>query len=268
MAIAGTLEGSRELLVNLTLRELRSKYKRSALGWTWSLVNPLATLAVYSVVFGLILRIEPPRGAPSGLHNFALYLSCALLPWNFLSNCLSSGVMAVVGNAGIVKKVWFPREMLPISVVLSWSVSLLIEMSLLAAAMLAFGNMVLPWIPLVLVVIALQTAFCTGLAMLVAAANVYFRDVQHLLGILLQVWFYLTPVVYNADLVESHGPVAFSLYRLNPMYQFVTAYRALLYDLRAPSATTWGAMILASTASLALGSLVFRRLAPKFAEEL
>lgn len=268
MAIAGALGGSRELLMNLTLRELRSKYKRSALGWTWSLVNPLATLAVYSVVFGLILRIDAPPGVPSGLDNFALYLSCALLPWNFLSNSLSSGVMAVVGNAGIVKKVWFPRQLLPISVVLSWTVSLLIEMGLVAAAMLLFGNMVLPWIPLVLAVVALQTAFCTGLAMLVAAANVYFRDIQHFLGIFLQVWFYLTPVVYSADLVETHGPKLFFLYRLNPMYQFVSAYRSLLYDLRSPSATTWGAMILCAGASLALGSLVFRRLAPKFAEEL
>jgi len=268
MAIAGTLEGSRDLLANLTLRELRSKYKRSALGWAWSLVNPLATLAVYSLVFGLILRVQAPRGNPSGTHNFALYLSCALLPWNFLANSLGTGVMAIVGNAGIVKKVWFPRELLPISVVLSWTVSLLIEMALLATAFLAFGNMVLPWIPMVLAVIVLQTAFCTGLAMLAAAANVYFRDVQHILGILLQVWFYLTPVVYSVNLVQSHGQKLFFFYRLNPLYHFVAAYRALLYDLRAPSAATWGAMIISALASLALGSLVFGRLAPKFAEEL
>jgi len=268
MATAATLEGSRDLLANLTLRELRSKYKRSALGWAWSLVNPIATLAVYSVVFGVILRVQAPRGNPSGTHNFALYLSCALLPWNFLGNSLSTGVMAIVGNAGIVKKVWFPRELLPISVVLSWTVSLLIEMGLLATALLIYGNMVLPWLPMVLAVIVLQTVFCTGLAMLMAAANVYFRDVQHILGIFLQVWFYLTPVVYSASLVQAHGARLFFIYRLNPMYQFVAAYRSLLYDLRAPSAATWLAMSVSAAASLALGGMAFRRLAPKFAEEL
>ncbi|HST65336.1 MAG TPA: ABC transporter permease, partial [Mycobacteriales bacterium] len=103
---------SRELLWNLTLRELRGKYKRSALGWSWSLVNPPVTMALFTVVFGVFLRAQPGRGDPSGLDVFALWLLCGLLPWNFLANSLNGGAGALVGNSNLIKKVWFPRETL------------------------------------------------------------------------------------------------------------------------------------------------------------
>jgi ABC-2 type transport system permease protein len=136
----------RELFLNLTLRELRGKYKRSILGWGWSLLNPLAQMAVYSLVFGFFLKVDPPVGDPSGLHVFAFFLLCGLLPWTYLSNALTSGMDALLANANLVKKVWFPRELLVGATVGAWGVSFLIELGVLSVILLFAGNMVIPWL--------------------------------------------------------------------------------------------------------------------------
>ncbi|MEY2436175.1 MAG: hypothetical protein QOF97_1011, partial [Acidimicrobiaceae bacterium] len=235
---------ARELTVNLTMRELRGKYKRSLLGWSWSLLNPLATVIIFAIVFRFFLKVDAPRGDPSGLKNFALFLVCGLLPWNYLSNGLNGAMLTVVGNANLVKKVYFPREALVVSNVASWVYSLLIELGTMCIFFLIFGNMVLPWIPVVLGLILLQTIFVLGLALLLSALNVYFRDIQHLFGIVLLGWFYATPIVYPMVLVENadktkpellgHQIPLLTLYRLNPMTRLVEAYRDVLYDLRFP----------------------------------
>ena len=152
--------------------------------------------------------------------------------------------------------------------VLSWDVSFLIELGLLCVALLIFGNMVLPWLPVVIGVVILQTAFALGVSLILSSLNVYFRDIQHLIGVLLQVWFFATPIVYSPSLVRTHGQVAWTFYRLNPMYWFVTAYRNLLYDLRFPTAVTWGVMTATAGVALAAGVVIFRHLEPGFAEEL
>src|SRR5687768_12833191 len=138
MTTLNELVSSRELMANLTLRELRGKYKRSALGWGWSLLNPLLATAIYTVVFRLFLRIDPPVGDPSGLTSFALFLLCGLLPWNFLSNGLTGSIGSLVANGNLIKKVWFPREILVAASVVSWDVSLAIELVVLAGALLVF----------------------------------------------------------------------------------------------------------------------------------
>ena len=109
------LSQSRDLMVNLTLRELRGKYKRSVLGWTWSLLNPLATMLIFSVVFGRLPEGAAADGDPSGLTNFPFFLLCGLLPWNFLSNGMSGSMVALLGNANLIKKVYFPREVLVVA---------------------------------------------------------------------------------------------------------------------------------------------------------
>ena len=113
----------RELFVNLTLRELRGKYKRSILGWAWSLLNPLTTMLLYSFVFGFILEIDPETGDPSGLRNFPLYLLCGLLPYNFLALSLSGGMGSLIGNSNLIKKTYFPREIMVGANTASWLVS-------------------------------------------------------------------------------------------------------------------------------------------------
>ena len=264
--------------MNLTLRELKGKYKRSVLGWTWSLLNPLATIAIFALVFKYFLKIQPPTGDPSGLKNFALFLVAALLPWNYLNNGLMGSMGALVGNANLIKKVYFPREALVVASVASWAYSLLIEFAVATAIYLLFGNMVLPWLPLVIVLIAVQSILVLGLGLLLSVLNVYFRDVQHLITILLLVWFYATPIVYPISYVVTadqshpelfgHGIPVLFLYKLNPMVRMVDAYRNVLYDLRFPSLLDVGYVLLFGLATLALGLWAFRRLQGRLAEEL
>jgi ABC-type polysaccharide/polyol phosphate export permease len=266
----GEIVGSRELLWNLTLRELRGKYKRSVLGWTWSLVNPLVTMALFTVVFGVFLRANPDRGNPSGLDVFALWLLCGLLPWNYLATTLSGGTAALVGNSNLIKKVWFPRETLVGAVAGANLVTLLIELAVLTAALTVAGNRTaVLWLPAVAVVTALLVVFVLGLALALSVLNVYFRDTEHFLAILLQVWFYASPIVYPVALVQDHLPPALlDLYDANPFARFAAAYRNLLYDLRWPPVTTFALLVGYAAGSLLLGGLVFRRLAGRLAEEL
>src|SRR3954467_2399649 len=118
-----------ELLWNLTLRELRGKYKRSVLGWGWSLLNPIVFLGMYSVVFVYIFKQTPPVGDPSGLNVYPFFLVTALLPWTFHSNCINGAIMSLAGNVNLIRKVWFPRYLLPASVGFSWLITFGIEMS-------------------------------------------------------------------------------------------------------------------------------------------
>lgn len=263
-----------ELLLNLTLRELRGKFKRSTLGWLWSIINPAANIAVYSVVFGVFLALEPPVGDPSGLSIYALFLMCGLIPWTFLSNSLGGAVSAIVGNEGLVKKVYFPRWVLPASSVLAWLASYAVELLVLIAILLVAGNMVLPWFPVLVVLVVLQLAFVLGIGMVLAATNAYFRDIQHFLSIFLNIWFYATPILYPADLPPESKMVfgievpIRDLLSLNPMARFVEAYRDVLYHLRMPTLGTMALLAVVSCVTLALGTMAFNRLEANLAEEL
>jgi len=265
------LAESRELFVNLTLRELRGKYKRSVLGWTWSLLNPLATMVIFTVVFRFFLKVETSPGNPSGLDVFALFLLCGLLPWTFLSNGMSGSMGALIANSNLIKKVFFPREILVASNIASWVVSFLLEIGVLAVVLVVAGNFVVPWLLPTLGLVLLQTMFVVGIGLLLSVLNVYFRDVQHLIGILLQIWFYATPIVYPITYVQEalkDRPALFTLYKLNPMVRFVEAYRDCLYDLRFPPLLDTLYLFGVSAATLALGVLVFSKMEPKLAEEL
>lgn len=265
MTSLAELRRSRDLMVNLTLRELRGKYKRSILGWSWSLLNPLASMLVFTIVFRVFFGLGPPEGDPSGMENFAFYLLCGLLPWNFLSNSISGSMGVLVGNSNLIKKVYFPREVLVAANVASWLVALLLELGVLAVALLLAGNFVVPWLVPTLFLVAVQTVFVVGVGLVLSVLNVYFRDIQHLVGILLQVWFYATPIVYLIDQVPRD--IRF-FYELNPMVRFVEAYRDCLYDLRFPPLLDSLYLVGIAAATLALGLLVFARLEPKLAEEL
>lgn len=266
----------KELLVNLTLRELRGKYKRSALGWGWSVINPLVMIAVYSTVFSLFFRAEPPVGEPSGLHSYTWWLVCALLPWTFVSNGINGAVGSLTANEGLIKKVYFPRSILPTASTLAWLASFAIEMAVFGVLLLvAAGNMILPWVPVVIVVMLIQTLFILGIGLLVSPLNAYFRDVSHLTALFLMIWFWLTPIVYPESTLYDDGVPKqifgidiVTLLGLNPMTHFANAYRALLYDLRFPMATTWAAMLFSTAVVLVAGITVFRRLEPNLAEEL
>lgn len=239
------LFAARELLANLTRREVQGKYKRTALGQLWSLANPLAAIIIYTFVFAFIFQIEAPRGDPSGLQNYALFLVCGLLPWLFFSRVLGQGVEVIVSNSGLIQKVYFPRIVLPISLTSAIFFSWMFEMAVLIVALLvvqAFS--VVLYLPVVLVFMVILAVFASGLAMVTSIINVYFRDLFYLVSIALQFWFYLTPILYPVSLVQTQSdkigglfgtPITvLDLYRINPMETFVTIFRNLLYDNRLP----------------------------------
>ena len=274
------IAASRELLVNLTMREVRGKYKRTAVGQGWSLLNPLVSLAIFSLVFGLLLRADPPPGSPSGLDVFALWLAAGLLPWTFFSTAVQAGMSSLILNANLVKKVYFPRELLVASSVLALVVTFGVELAALTVILLLVGANPLPWLPLALVAVALLTVFALGLGLALSVINVYFRDTTYLMALVLQFWFYLTPIVYPIRLVEDavaqRGGIELlgssvsltSLYQLNPMQRFADVFRALFYDNRMPDWEDWAGCVLAAVLALVVGTVVFRRFSGRIVEEL
>ena len=269
---------SRELLANLVSREIRGKYRRTVLGQLWSLVNPLTLMLVYTAVFGFILRVQPDKGDPSGLDSFAVWLLVGLLPWVYFSSAIGQGVTSLLDNQALIQKVYFPRVLLPLSVIGSRSYTWVFETVVLLVVLAVAGAFVLPWIPLLLVNMMLLATFATGLTLMLAIANVYFRDTQYLLGILLQIWFYLTPIVYPQSLVQQESEklgglggttiTVEGIYQLNPMVHFINVFRRLLYDNRLPDPMEW--LICAGWAfgTLAIGLLIFRHNEQRLAEAL
>lgn len=240
------LVGARELLWNLTQREIRGKYKRTVLGQLWSLANPIAAILIYTFVFSFVFQIDAPVGEQSGLQNYALFLVCGLLPWLFFSRVLGQGVEIIVNNGGLIQKVYFPRVVLPLSLTSAIFFSWLFEMAVLVAALLILQSFfVIPLIPVVLAFMVVLAVFASGLAMVASIFNVYFRDLFYLTSVALQFWFYLTPILYPITLVEAQSekvgglfgsPITIlDLYKLNPMESFVAVFRSLLYDAQLPS---------------------------------
>ena len=263
------LSSSKELLANLTLRELRGKYKRTALGWGWSLLNPLALMATYSLVFSVLLNIDPPEGK-DGLRSYPLFLLCGLLPWTFVANSVTGGMESLLQNANLIKKTYFRREILVVSTVLAFLVSFATEMAVLGLAFLAFGSMVLPWLPALVLLMLLLSVFVIGLALLFSVVNVYFRDARYLVGIGLQLWFYATPILYPISLVDDSDLPAWavSVYKANPMVGFVESIRDLLYVQQVPPLGTLAYLVALSVGVFAVGAWCFGRLEGRLAEEL
>jgi ABC-2 type transport system permease protein len=231
-----------------------------------------------------VFRAGSPVGA-HGLKSFPLYLLIGLLPFNFLANGINGSMGALVANANLVKKVYFPREILIIAQVLSWDVSLLIEYGVLSVVLLVMGNLVIPFLPLVLLLIVAETLFVIGIGLALSVLNVYFRDVQHFVAIFLQLWLYATPIIYTYSFFRDHvlavpvpGKVPTHhvwnhewllwLYKVNPMVGFSNSYHALMYNLRFPVWTDLVWPVVASFLTLAVGVRVFRKLEPRLAEEL
>lgn len=272
------LLASGELLTNLTLREIRGKYQRTFFGQLWSLANPIASVLIYTFVFAFILRIHPEPGDPSGLDVFALWLLCGLLPWQFVHAAIRQGMSSLVSNAGLIQKVYFPRIVLPLSMIGAAGFTWLFEMAVLVAALSLFGVFVLPWLPLVMLQMVLLSLFAAGIAMALATANVYFRDTEHFAAIGLQIWMYLTPIIYPFRLVEEASAqlggllgtsvTVSDLYLLNPMTHFVEVFRVLLYDGRWPDPASWLTCAIWAMVSFTAGVLVFRSRERRLAELL
>jgi len=208
----------REMLRNLVARELRARYKGSVLGFLWTFFNPLFMLVVYSAVFSHVMRVQ--------VENYAMFLFVALLPWNYLAQSVQQAAASLVQNAGLVKKIYFPRAVLPLSVVLANLFNYLFGLGILIPALLAFKIRLTPALLAFPAVLLVQTLLVAALALLVAVGNVYFRDLEHIVGIALMAWFFLTPVLYPLEAIPAEVR---GYFLLNPMTPIVDAYRALFF---------------------------------------
>jgi lipopolysaccharide transport system permease protein len=260
---------SRDLIWNLTLRELKGKYRKSFLGWTWSLLNPLALMGTYWFVFGYVFGTQAPLGNPSGIQNFPLNLLCGLLPWSFFGLVTSLGLTSMVGNAGLIKKVAFSKETLVVSQAIFSLVQHSIEMSLLIIALLIIGSPLIPQIPITILLIILLLIFSTGIAFALAMLAVYFRDLMYLWTIVLQIYFFATPIIYDAESISSRvsGPVI-KIMEWQPMAVFVSSFRSALYSGRFPGWTQLGYLFAVSIVSFAIGITIFAKLGRRVAEEI
>lgn len=272
------LRQSYELFSNLTQRELKGKYKRTVLGQLWSLANPIALMLVYTFVFAFVVRIKLPEGEPSGLSSFPLWLLAGLLPWVFFSGVILHGMNTLIANEALIRKVFFPRNILIFSSVAALATNWSVEMLVLVLLLILVGSFgLLPLLPVVAFIMLLLIVFSAGLALMLSIANVYFRDTEYLVGIGLQLGMYLSPVVYPVSLVadESNkvGPIIgnftiLDIYSFNPMVHFLNAFRSVLYDNALPNLSEFVICIFWALLALLIGWLVFSNNQKKLAEIL
>jgi len=236
----------RELLADFAWRELRARYKGSVLGFAWNFVNPLLQLIVFWLLFGVVLRTRPVTA--TGEQPYAIFLFVGLLPWTFFATSLQSGASAILANGPLVKKVRMPLQLLPAASVLSALANFLLSVAVLFAVLAIFGPRHpegLVWIPLLIVV---QIVMNLGFAYLLSALAVFFRDVQHILGILLLAWYFLTPVLFPVA-VLSDRPEQLRLLYVNPMTAIIVAYQRALLDGLAPQ---WDALAYSAAIAIVL----------------
>lgn len=247
----------REMLRNLVAKELRARYKGSVLGFLWTFFNPLLMLIVYSMVFSFVMRAQ--------IENYAMFLFVALLPWNYLSASVLQGATSLVQNGALIKKIYFPREVLPLSIVLTNLVNYLLSLFILIPALLAFKIKLTAALLALPAVLLVQTMLVASLAFLVAVANVYFRDLEHIVGILMTVWFFLTPVLYPVDLIP---PEARPFFNLNPATPLMEAYRAIFFYGHWPDWVALGKLAVALSVLMVASLWVFDKFKRNIAEEI
>lgn len=247
----------RELLKTNIKKEIRGKYKGSWLGVLWTFLNPLLMLAVYAFVFPYILRVN--------VDNYTIFMIVALIPWNFFTTAIQSGTGSVVANGNILKKVYFPREIIPISITTSQLVNFLITCIIMAVFIIFSGVGFSVHVLLFPLLVLIQYILILGLTFILSALTVFVRDIDHFVSVILMLGFYATPIVYQGEML----PKKFQIFlKLNPMAQLVEAYRSILYYHRLPDMTMlviWG---LGSVALLVVGYLIFKKLEKSFVEEL
>lgn len=253
----------RQLIAALTARDLKARYRGSILGFFWSLVNPLLLLGVYTLVFTQFF----PQQVVS---PYPLFLFAGILPWTFFSAATLESTSSISANAGLIKKVMFPAEALPLVVVLSHLVHFALAIPILLLATVIFALLGLftasPTIALVPCLMLLQTFFVAGVALTVSSASVLFRDLRDIIANLMQLGFFITPIIYLIDRIDSRALRA--LLRINPMTPFVIGYQDILFFGRLPSLSDSILMIAYALASLALGFTVFERLRDVLAEAI
>ncbi len=247
----------RELLKTNVKKEIRGRYKNSFLGILWSFLNPLLQLLVYSVIFGALLA--------GGDETYPIYICVALIPWTYFTTAISQAAFTVIGNADIIKKVYFPREILPISVVTSGAVNFVIS-TIIILAFVIFSGVGLSWyIVLYPFILLIQYILLLGIGFIVSSVTVYFRDLEHIIGVVLMAAFYATPIVYNIQQLPHALQV---LVNLNPMTHLINGYRDIFYYHQMPNMKMLLILLGISIVLTIVGYFIFKKLQKGFAEEL
>jgi len=248
----------RLMIYSLVKRDLRGKYKGSVLGFMWTFVNPLLQLLVYNMVFSIIMK--------AGVDKFYLYLFVGLIPWLFFSAAITGGSTCIIAQKDLIKKIRFPREIIPISFVTSQFVNMLLSFIVVIAVSLISGvRLTVAGILCLPVIMIVEYLMALGIALISSSLTVYFRDLEHILAIVAMAWLYATPICYPETMVPEKY---LSLYRLNPVTPIVNAYRDVLYYGRTPDLRTLILAVLIGIVTVLLGILIFGRLQRRFAEEL
>lgn len=247
----------REMLINIVRRDLRSRYKGSFLGFLWTFINPLLQLIVYSTVFPFILRVQQ--------ENYPMFLFVALLPWIYFTASVQGATTSLVAGANLVKKIYFPRAILPLSSIFTNLMNYVYSLVIVFAALLLTGvhlTFNVLWLPVVLLI---ESIFIIGLALILSALYVRFRDLEHIVGVVTFVWFYLTPIVFPISIFpDSMSEVI----KYNPMVPIIESFRDILLYGKQPE---WGSLGYASSIGvilLLIGIIIFRRCEKTFAEDL
>lgn len=247
----------RQFLKTSVKKEFRGKYKKSFLGVLWSFINPLLQLLVYALVFPFILRNQE--------ENYVMFLFSALIPWNFFATTISQSTSIVVGNGGILKKVYFPREILPISIVISGAINFLISCIIIFVALIVSRmgiTLNILWLPIILIV---QCIVTLGISFVLSALTVYIRDLEYFINVLLQLWMYVTPVLYSMDLIPQKLA---KLFYVNPMVEIINAYRCIFYYQTMPNLKALAILTAIGIIGTLIGYAIFKKLEKRFAEEL
>lgn len=247
----------REVLWIWTLRDVKVRYKQAAMGAAWAIIQPFFLMVVLTIVFSMLVKV------PSGNIAYPVFSYAALLPWTFFVNSLNFATASLVNNSNLVTKIYFPREVMPFASVIACALDLAIGFILLVPMMLFYHVGITPYVLLLPVVLVVQVLFTAAICLFAAAGNVFYRDIRFIVPLLVQVWFYITPIIYPTSMVP---PALRSLFMLNPMTGIIEAYRAMLDG---SGELDFGALGLAAIVSLALFFLsywMFKNLERRFAD--
>ena len=248
-----------ELIHSLTQRDIRSRYKQSTLGIAWALLQPLAMMLIYTIVFSHIAKI------PTGKIPYPIFSYIALLPWTFFSGALSTGTECLVSNFNLITKIYFPREVFPISAILGKTVDLGLGVLVLIPLFFVYHIKVTWLVLLVVPTLIIQTCFMLGITFIFSSINLFYRDIRHVMPLLTQMWMYMTPIVYGLELIPKRY---LPIYMLNPMTPIMDTYRRVALQGQEPM---WGYLGIAAVVSiivLIIGYKIFKKLEPAFAETI
>ena len=243
----GELLASHEVLRQLIRQQLILRYRRTALGFLWTLINPLLMMTVTAVVFAAIFKIS--------LEAYAIFIFAGMIPWYCFNSIVTQSGSALIGNEGLIKKIYLPKMLFPMSVSLALLIDSALAFVALFSIMLAFGGQQLSWgLLFIPVAYLLLFFFAFGIALVISVATVFFRDLQHIITIAMQAWFFLTPVMYKSDALT--GKVAY-LVAMNPLTVFIDLFRAPLYHATLPTTAEVAASVGLAIVSIVIGPKFF-----------